>query len=287
MAGNTSNEFSNSINDYVQRPYHSGMIEHEQDLSTIILYTDRRGSNESENRSNENFDYLNDLTGKINSLLSESVISTARDTAPETPNGKIARLSLSSNLDYYGIFNNFSLMAVQENQEEIVKIHQNLGGSWNVFFFGEKPNFTMFTGVFIDSKEYPYYQEFMTAYNRYLSGRRLVEGNMRMTITYDGKVVEGFIISISTTRSAETNFKKDFQFTMLVKNTYWIRNNLIVIRGADGRVRYERRFNGLSNINRLQTHLFKYGIDEPNDTDSGGTIQTNTFERALPPGRGF
>jgi hypothetical protein len=284
--GSTYNEYVNSINDYSVRPYNSGMIEHDQDLSTIIIYTNKDKNATTDDKTDEDINYLEDLSSNVTSLLSESVASvqSGRDRNPETPGGKIANVRLSSDLDYYGIFNNFSLMAVAEENAEIVKLHQNLGGSWNVFFFGEKPNFYRFTGLFLDSQEYPYYQEFMTAYENYLSGRKCIENNMRMTISYDGKIVEGYLVSISTTRTAESNYKKDFSFTMLVRDSFWIRNNLVAIKGNDGRVTYERRFNGMSNVYRLQNHRLRSGISDMNDNDSSGTNVTNTVR--VPSSRG-
>lgn len=281
--GSTNNEFINSINDFSMRPYNSGMQEHDQDLSTIIIYTSKDKNASNDDSTDSDINYLDDLSSSVTDLISEAVLSTNRDTRPEVPGGKIAKIRLSSDLDYYGIFNNFSLMAVAEDRSEIVKIHQNLGGSWNVFFFGEKPNFYRFTGLFLDSREYPYYQEFMVAYENYLSGRKAIENNMRMTITYDGKVVEGYLINISTTRTAETSFKKDFSFTLLVRDSFWIRNNLVATSGPDGRITYERKFNGMSNVARLQKHRLRMGIEDAINSDSSGETATN---RINVPGRG-
>jgi hypothetical protein len=144
------------------------------------------------------------------------------------PNGKAAILHLNPSEPYYGVFNNFSLLSVGESSDQIVKVHQNFSGNWSAFFMGRKPQIVTFSGFFMDSREYPYYQEFMVAYEKYLAGRKCVENRMRMKVLYDGKIVEGYILTISINTTADTIMMKQFSFSVLITAApRWIRFNIV------------------------------------------------------------
>jgi hypothetical protein len=219
------------------------MEEHPQNLSSIILFTNNIESDIAEDTTRNFFVDFSDAIKKIG-------INGAREPV-STVLGNVYVSTLDNVNNYYGVFNNFSIMAVRESHDEIVKIHQNFGNTWNVFFFGERPSIYNFNGIFIDSVEYPYYQEFMVAYDKLLAGRKCVENKTKMYLTCDNKIIEGYMLNISTTKTAETSLKKEFSFSLLVKNVYWVRNNLITVSNPNGGVRYEYKFNGLANFGRL------------------------------------
>lgn len=226
------------------RPYTSGTTEHNDPIATIILYNQSniRGATAYINYAT---DYLNNLGAVVESLQS-GVVDPLITGAPENPNGDIPILTLDNTHAYYGVFNNFSLTGINESHEQITKVHMNFSARWNVFFFGNTPNIYQFRGVFIDTMEYPYYQEFMVAYEKYLSGRKCVENLMQTKILVSGQLIDGFLMNVSVVHNANTPTVKEFTFTMLVKGTSWIRIN---------RIKNDQSFpedvlNGLSNIGR-------------------------------------
>jgi len=227
------------------RPYSIGMIEHFQSLSSIILFTENVDQPIVDDKPK---DFFTDFSDKVKDVI----IKSSPGTEIQPPIGNIWRGQLGSAPgDYYGVFNNFSIMAVREAHDEIVKIHQNFDNSWNVFFFGERPAVYSFNGIFVDSMDYPYYQEFMVAYDTLLAGRKCIENNMKMYLTCDNKIIEGYMLNISATKTAETSFKKDFSFSLLVRNVYWVRNNIIVSTAPNGQTVFRLGYNELSNIARF------------------------------------
>lgn len=246
MADN-SNEFISSPDNNDIRPYTSGMTRHEETPATIILYT-KNGSSGGQSKGASK-DYLSDFDGDPIGLLTGA--KTNLESIEKFASGNIRKLDKMSNDDnrpYYSIFNNFSLTNVQETNEQIVKVQVNFGSSWNAFFFGEKPKIYQFSGVFLDSKEYPYYQEFLTAYENYLSGRKAIENKMQMIISYDGRLVDGYMLNIATTHTAANQLVKAFQFTVLVKESIFIRNNFD--RDIDGSPNGSG-LNSMGNTHRL------------------------------------
>jgi len=266
------NEFLASPTDSKVRPYTVGTTEHEGTVATIILYTTSQGF-VSDDALKTN-DYLTDLSMSITELEAESVSGDV-SSPPSIPGGKIALLSLDGKApnNYYGVFNNFSLINVQEAHGEIVKLHQNFSNGWNAFFFGEKPSIYNFSGIFLDTREYPYYQEFMLAYEKYLRGRRAVENNMQMKMIYDGRIIDGYMLSISTTATGDMEQSKSFTFSVLVRKSAWARINLMPIYSTNlGRYIQVDEFNGMRNAARLSGEFL------------AGSIETAALDETIPDG---
>lgn len=234
------------------RPYAHNMVEHDYELSSIIIFKKESGSkNENNSNKNSNINYLSyqkNAIPRIASLLNDVNIAGSELS---TSTNEVAILNLnedSSSDGYYGVFNNFSLMNFSEAREEVVRINLNFGGTWNAFFFGERPRIYSFSGIFLDSKDYPYYQEFMVAYEKYMAGRKCIENGMQFTISYNGKILKGHLLRINTGGSADAITHKTFEFTVLVENDSWYRNNIVNGREV---------LNGLNNSNRFGQQLLK------------------------------
>jgi hypothetical protein len=99
--------------------------------------------------------------------------------------------------------------------------------------------------------EYPYYQEFLVAYEKYLSGRKCVENAMQTKLMISGQIIDGFLLNVSVTHNATTPTLKEFTFTMLVKGVSWVRINRTHSGEAYLRTPNKEVFNGLSNLNRI------------------------------------
>ena len=234
------------------RPYTKGVSQHDDIIATIVLYNQSNKQNLTAAGNNGLTNYLKSFDTYIDRLIPESMRSSVIGN-PETPNGDIPMLSMNTNNDYYGVFNNFSVQSMVESHDQISKVHMNFSANWNVFFFGNTPNIYQFTGVFLDTQDYPYYQEFLVAYEKYLSGRKCVENKMQTKIMLSGQIIDGYILNISVTHNAAIPSLKQFSFTVLVKGTSWVRVNITHVGGLDNgkNTRSEEVLNGLSNLNRL------------------------------------
>ena len=200
------------------RPTASIKSREDTTIASLILYKDRE--EDATDNSKGGIDYLSALD-TIVSVPVSSLISTGRS-------GDIPLLSLDDqSTAYLGVFNNFVLASVSEANSSISKLHMNFSNSYNTFFFSEAPKQISFSGGFFDTADFPYYQEFMVAYDRYLSGSKLAESGMKMNISYDGKVIEGYINSISVNTDASSQAYKTFQFSMIALSTTWDRMNYI------------------------------------------------------------
>lgn len=233
------------------RPYTTGATEHEDPIATIILYHNNKGTDFSTADPNI-VDYTTSFSKNVKTLISGSINSSSVG-APEIPNGDIPMLTMNTTDDYYGVFNNFSVTGLTESSDQISKVHMNFSARWNVFFFGNSPKMINLRGVFIDTQEYPYYQEFMVAYEKYLCGRKCIENMMQTKLMISGQIIDGYLLSVNVSHNSSTPTLKEFSINMLVKGSSWIRFNythpggtLMQINGKNAMV-----FNGLSNLNRL------------------------------------
>lgn len=221
------------------RPFTRGMFEHDSSVASILLYTGDVAINSSPvNPPN----YLDKNSREKADTISPTTNTATRGRSMQLSPNQIPVLDTGNRGLYYGIFNNFSLLEVSEAKDQIVKLHQNFGRSWNLFFFGDSPSIYNFRGVFLDTMEYPYYQEFMTMYDKYLAGRKCVEAGYKMKISYDGKIVGGYLMNIKTVSTGDSPFSKTFSFTVIITDENFLRNNLAV---------QSKEFNGVSAYNQL------------------------------------
>lgn len=237
------------------RPYNKVASAHEDGLATLVVYNTGATSFSSTVNS-EVKNYLTNLSTNVGALQSGKIAdnevgnSVYFDNVQQVP-GDVAVLDLRTEKDYYGIFNNFSVQSITESHDQIMKIHMNFGARWNAFFLGNAPNVYTITGVLLDTVEYPYYQEFIVAYEKYLSGRKCIENNMQTKLMVNGQIIDGYLVRVTVIHSAEVQRLKQFSLTVLVTGTSWIRYNY-THPGVVGEVSDNQRvFNGLSNANRL------------------------------------
>ena len=278
---------SGNINNHLLRPHAVGMTPHEGSVATILLMSNDATNEDSDKMSDRDIDYLNDLTQEIKNIIPETQINNPNNIV-NWPQGTIQSFLLDGSHEYYGIFNNFSITSFMESNQEIVKVHQNFSGSWNAFFFGSQPKVYQFSGVFIDSREYPYYQEFIVAYENYLAGRKCIENKMSMKMVYDGKIIDGYILGVSVNGDASSSMQKGFQFTVLVKDFGFIRENVIATSQiSGGSVSTERGLNYMSNRFRNKPSANSEDVWSGDQILSMNTDDLDSGFANMPRGDGF
>lgn len=232
--------FYNPEGDNNYRPYKNGVLEHEENIASIILVADGNNYTVDDSGDEINGFKVDNSSPKVDELDVDYPLTDLNGSE----NIMIPKLSKLSE-DYYGIFNNFSLLNVSESRSQISKVNLNLGDSWNVFFFGKNPLIYSFSGIFLDARNYPYYEEFTKAYDLYMSGGKSLENNFKTYMTYDGKIVSGYILSLTTTSRSETPHVKSFKFNMLISEENFARRNFSY-KNESSAINY-----GLDNTNRL------------------------------------
>jgi hypothetical protein len=91
----------------------------------------------------------------------------------------------------------------------------------------------------------------MEAYDKYLSGRKCIENQFEMLISYDGKIINGYILGINTNLNATNPYMKSFSFSVLIKAEAWYRTN--IVRGINNQ--YVTGFNYKSSKRVTSSYL--------------------------------
>ena len=200
------------------RPFNSFMEQQDASTATIIL-TQRVSAPQESNLAK---DYFKDFSAKITDLLPSS------STGNQIPELNLVTGDVGAGDPYrsfYGVFRNFSLLQYSESRSEIAKVALNFGLKWNAYFFGSKPRVYQFGGFFLDSKDYPYYEQFMRAYDNYLAGGQCVSKGFRMYMVYDNKITSGWMLGIEVSGNSENYLSRTFSFQLLVDDENWFRTN--------------------------------------------------------------
>lgn len=195
------------------RPFFTNLEQHDANTATIILVQ----KNITPETPSVVTDYFQSFKTKVNNLLPDM----------QKNNGSVVDLSEVSGQEktFYGVFRNFSLIRYAEDRNEIAKIALNFGGKFNVYFFGSQPRVYNFGGFFLDSKNYPYYEQFMRTYDEYLAGGKCVSNGFRLYLAYDNKITSGWMLRINTEGSSESPYTKTFSFQLLIDDENWFRVN--------------------------------------------------------------
>lgn len=114
-------------------------------------------------------------------------------------------------------FADFILQGVQIQRVEKQQIVETFGDSF-IFFFGERPQIWVFSGMLVNTEDFNWHSQFLANYETYLSGTKLVQRNARAFLAYDTRVVEGYPLQFaSVENSSEPNVVR-FTMPMFVTN---------------------------------------------------------------------
>jgi len=147
--------------------------------------------------------------------------------------------------DLIPAYSKFLLDSVQESRSERSQIVETFGDFY-VFMFGEKPSVYSFSGQLVNSKNANWVTDFMLMYDLYLRGTKCVELDAKTIITYGGRQIEGFILSIATQTNAAIEGAVGLNFQVLVteKKLYGFSEDLGVF-SQNGKLAVDRVFQEL------------------------------------------
>lgn len=211
------NPFRSEENNNNIRPRNAGVNEKDATTATIVLVSPNTSTTKAVDKSVNFF-----------SQLKQFVPAPGMDSqATALPSsGSIPRLTAVGS-NYYGIFKNFSIVSFAESKSEIAKINLNFSSTWNAYFFGSNPKVYSYSGIFLDTKDYPYYEEFSRAYDNYLAGGKCASLGYIMYMSYDTKIIVGYMLGIDTHAQGDDPNMKSFSFRLLVRDENFYRTHII------------------------------------------------------------
>ena len=121
------------------------------------------------------------------------------------------------------IFNNsfvgFILTGVTETHSEKVEIIPLPGDTFASYFFGAQPRQYSFQGILLNTEQDKWRDAFEELYNEYLRGTASARNFSVVQVSYDNRVVSGWLTSFSQQVNSNSDLYSSFNFTMLVSRS--------------------------------------------------------------------
>lgn len=109
----------------------------------------------------------------------------------------------------------FLLQDISEPRSEKFQIYDTFGRSF-IFFFGKRPEIYTYSGVLLNSRNFDWKRRFLSLYENYLRGTKSVEQKIRVRMSYEDVVREGYILSANISYSQSYLHYVLFNFTMFI-----------------------------------------------------------------------
>lgn len=159
-----------------------------------------------------------------NKLFSEIYINTRgepdsseRSTGIQIKPDSRATLSLTSvsgNVKNISI-RNFFITGVREDTSEKFQIVQTFGSDY-IFFFNRKPLIYTINGVFYNTQDKQWRNEFRYNYDSLFRGTELVKNRNKAVFTYDDVVRHGYLLNLSYNTESNNPNAVPFSFSMFI-----------------------------------------------------------------------
>ena len=116
-------------------------------------------------------------------------------------------------------YSNFILTNASERIEEKFAILETFGEDF-AFFMGAKAKIYEFSGILMNTEDFPWKAEWLSNYQGFFRGSRTAERRARTVLEFDQEVLRGFLIGTQIQNNANKSYQCDFSFTMVVLDHY-------------------------------------------------------------------
>ncbi len=124
-------------------------------------------------------------------------------------------LSGSVSEEVLSAYSRFFLQAVTEGQTEKFQVVETFTAHY-AFFYGKKPSVYNFRGTLLNDEYHRWADDFTFFYENYFRGTKAVERGAHAVLSYDGKLVRGFITDFAIQQIAEMDRGVGFSMNLLV-----------------------------------------------------------------------
>jgi len=109
----------------------------------------------------------------------------------------------------------FLLQSANEVSQEKYQLVETFGDTV-AFFFGTRPKIYQYSGVLLNTADYPWRDDWKNNYEETFRGTRCVENKKRAYLTYDYVLREGYILGMNIGQISASPNNVDFNFTMFI-----------------------------------------------------------------------
>lgn len=112
-------------------------------------------------------------------------------------------------------YSRFFLQNVTEQDQEKMQVVETFTAFY-VFFYGRRPRVYNYTGLLMNDPNHKWTNDLSFFYENFFRGTKAVEINAQAVISYDGKLVSGFLINLAMQRDAMSPKGVPFSFQVIV-----------------------------------------------------------------------
>lgn len=112
-------------------------------------------------------------------------------------------------------YSRFFLESVVEQQTEKYQVVETFT-SFYVFFYGKRPSFYRYSGTLLNDPTHKWINDMMFFYENFFRGTRTAEIGAQAVMSYDGRVVTGFIVGMTMQQAAANDKGMPFSIDFLV-----------------------------------------------------------------------
>jgi hypothetical protein len=145
------------------------------------------------------------------------VVDSEGRTLPFVNSGSMGILPDQSGVGQSPYYSNFLLQKVTIARSELKQFVKTFGLTY-LFLFGENPITINVEGALVHSADFPWDEEWWVNYENTLRATRLAEMGARVYLTYEGYLIEGYILSAGTSREAMVKHMVPLGFEMVATN---------------------------------------------------------------------
>jgi len=130
---------------------------------------------------------------------------------------KVATLSVRTydNSNLIEGYTNFFLQSVSEAEQEKYQVVETFT-AYYAFFYGKRPPIYTYSGFLLNDSDNNWMNAFRFMYENYLRGTASAELGAETVISYDKRVVSGFLLNLSINQDAVQDKGVPFSFSVLV-----------------------------------------------------------------------
>lgn len=145
------------------------------------------------------------------------VVDSEGRELPFINSGSMGFLPDKEGIGYSNVYSNFLLQKVQIARSELKQFVKTFGLTY-LFLFGENPIMVSVEGALVHSADFPWDEEWWANYENTLRATRLAELGARVYLTYEGYLIEGYILNATTSREAMVKHMMPLGFEMVATN---------------------------------------------------------------------
>jgi len=162
-----------------------------------------------------NSEQFNPLTLASNDEEQIATMTLTQPVASSSTNGGVVTSTSLVGATFINAYTRFFLQGVTEAEQEKYQVVETFTGFYT-FFYGKRPPIYRYSGLLLSDPNYRWNNDFKYVYENFFRGTSAVEFAAEVIMTYNGRVITGFPLSLTMQQEAANDKGMPFSMDLLV-----------------------------------------------------------------------